>query len=215
MTVDVFVPPAGVSATGFVTNNSEDRHGHHDKGWNSGDARGFYESQAAALAASQSSNDFNRASADRQQQAIREAIDRNGASNALATEKTGAAGILATNVASAGLGVAVERNAAATNLAIEKTAAATNLAIEKTAAADLLEATKNAAAAALASAVTTAQIMAAQAECCCEMKELVKEEAGRTRDLVNATNLADSHRREADLQNQLNMLRFQTGVLDK
>jgi hypothetical protein len=57
----------------------------------------------------------------------------------------------------------IERNGRSAELATEKTAAATILAIEKTAA---------------------AQALALQ-ECCCEMKELVREESDKTRSLVS------------------------------
>ncbi len=64
----------------------------------------------------------------------------------------------------------VERNGRSAELATEKTAAATILAIEKTAAATAL-------------AIRDAR---AEAEkCCCEMKELVREQAGQTRDLIS------------------------------
>ena len=65
-----------------------------------------------------------------------------------------------------------------TLIAVEKTAAATNLAIEKTHAASQLLAVQNAAAQAK-------QL----ADCCCELKELTKEENSKTRDLINAIQL--------------------------
>lgn len=59
-------------------------------------------------------------------------------------------------------------------LATEKTGAATILAIEKTGAA-----------AALAAAMNTAAIQASIKDCCCELQMTIKDEAGRTRDLVS------------------------------
>lgn len=90
---------------------------------------------------------------------LRDAIFDNG----VAIEKNGMGNLLAT-----------EKVAAAINLAVEKIGSATSLAVEKTAAASQLQAAQN-----------HALALAQAAECCCEIKELVREEAGRTRDLIN------------------------------
>lgn len=94
-------------------------------------------------------------------------------------------------------GVAIERNGRSAELATEKTAAAAmidsaknaaalNLAIEKTSAASILESVKNASAAQLFAAQNHAAALAQAAECCCEIKELIRTEGGQTRDLINA-----------------------------
>lgn len=46
------------------------------------------------------------------------------------------------------------------------------------------------------------------AECCCDMKM----ENARTRDLIQAQALADSHRREGDMQNRINILELSKKV---
>lgn len=48
----------------------------------------------------------------------------------------------------------------------------------------------------------------ALAECCCEMKELVRAENAATRQLIQNNALDDCRRREAALQNDLNLLKF-------
>ena len=65
-----------------------------------------------------------------------------------------------------------------TLIAVEKTAAASQLSVEKTHAASQLLAVQNAAAGAK-------QL----ADCCCELKELTKEENGKTRDLISSIQL--------------------------
>lgn len=79
-----------------------------------------------------------------------------------------------------------------TNVAVEKTAAATNLAIEKIGAAAALEHCKN-----------TAALAAAIAACCCEMKELVREDGEKTRSLINSVQLHNTQTELADLKMQL------------
>lgn len=130
------------------------------------------------------------------------AIERNGRSAELATEKNGAANQLATNVAAGALGVAIQATAAATNLAIEKGIAATNLTTEKGIAATNLAiqvassqgqllAVQNAAAAALTAATNHAAILLEMCKCCCKTDELIRSEAGTTRELMRDLNLSD------------------------
>lgn len=92
----------------------------------------------------------------------------------------------------AAVGVAIERNGAANSLATEKTAAATALAIEKTAAASALEGHKN-----------TATLAAQLAECCCEIKELVRAEACTTRELINSVEAGRIRDQLADAKQEL------------
>lgn len=117
---------------------------------------------------------------------------------------------------------------AKTEIAVEKTGAANSLAIEKVGAASVLEAQKHAfalalqanliearrdmntgfAAAALAACTNTAAIQAALAECCCEIKGLIREDGEKTRGLVN--NLENLRNAVAlvDVKNELNALKY-------
>lgn len=81
--------------------------------------------------------------------------------------------------------VAVEKIGAAALLATEKTSAAVNLAIEKVGAAGQLANAQQFAALQFQAAQLAAEAARQAAECCCETKELIREEAGKTRDLVN------------------------------
>ena len=54
----------------------------------------------------------------------------------------------------------------------------------------LIDSSKNAAAVALQNAINQAATLAAIAECCCETKELIREQNGQTRDLINANEQA-------------------------
>lgn len=76
-----------------------------------------------------------------------------------------------------------------TNVNIEKTAAATNLAIERTAAA-----------AALAHCQNAAALQAAIAACCCDVKELIRAEADKTRETVRDIELHRTQTELADLK---------------
>lgn len=105
---------------------------------------------------------------------LRDAIFENG----IAIEKVGQAGELAT-----------EKTAAAINLAVEKVGAAGILVAEKTAAASQLQAAQIGAAATLFAAQNHTLALAQAAECCCELKELVREEGVRTRELMNGLEL--------------------------
>lgn len=53
-----------------------------------------------------------------------------------------------------------------------------------------------------------AEAAKALAECCCETKELVRAENAATRQLLQSQALDDCRRREAALQNDLNLLKF-------
>lgn len=74
----------------------------------------------------------------------------------------------------------------------EKNASALGVQAEKLAAADMLEATKNAAA-----------ISKQLAECCCELKELVREDGDKTRALLNANLVQDLRDRAAKAETAL------------
>lgn len=96
--------------------------------------------------------------------------------------------------------VAIEKTAQATEIAVEKTGAAAILAVEKTAAAGQLFAAQN-----------TADIRRDLAECCCEIKELVREEGTRTRELVNSLELSRVRDALADAKNELLAVRLGGG----
>lgn len=80
----------------------------------------------------------------------------------------------------------IHKNARDIEVNVEKSGRATELATEKTAAALGLQAATGFSAVALAHATNTAAIQMAIAECCCETKELIRAEAGATRDLINS-----------------------------
>lgn len=121
---------------------------------------------------------------------------------AVAVEKNGRSGELTTQVAAGALGVSIQATAAATNLAIEKTAAATNLTTEKGIAATNLAiqvsnaqiqllAVQNASAAALTAANNHSALLLEMCKCCCKTDELIRSEAGATRELMRSLNLDD------------------------
>jgi hypothetical protein len=94
------------------------------------------------------------------------------------------------------VGLAVEKIGAATELTVEKTASAVALAnaLGFTNTQNLMingfkdgrfDAATYSAAAALAACQNTAAIQAAIAECCCETKQLIREENDKTRDLIS------------------------------
>lgn len=60
----------------------------------------------------------------------------------------------------------------------------------------------------LEAARNAAELAKQIAECCCEMKM----ENARTRDLIQSQALADSHRREGDMQNRINILELSKKV---
>lgn len=97
----------------------------------------------------------------------------------------------------------IEQNAHRAELLIEKTSAATQLQQCMGFKDALIDSSKNAAAAALAAATNTAAIQAAIAACCCEQKELIRAEAGQTRDLINSLNTQDLQRQLSDAKNAL------------
>ncbi len=138
------------------------------------------------------------------------AIEKVGAACQLATEKTAAASLLAITDAKYANLVEAAKNTAAIELSVEKTAAAAIAATNQSRYDNLIEASKNAAAAALAtekvrfdllldsqkntSAITLGQTTGfnAQAmqlaECCCELKSLIREtDTNRLRDDQRAT----------------------------
>lgn len=97
--------------------------------------------------------------------------------------------------------VAIEKVGAANQLATEKVAAASILAVEKTSSANQLANrldfanTQNLLISGFKdgrydAAVNTAALQASIAECCCEVKELIREDGGKTRELVAANEAA-------------------------
>lgn len=195
----VVIPPA--STTGFVSTTGEHHGRHEGHGYSD---RDWPERTAERVKGEVFNSERTRAEEVRD---VLESVERSGRAGELSTEKNGAAGILATNVAAGAVGVAIERTSAAGQLATnvagqqvqnlalsqfnllsvqaQTNVAATNLAIQVASSAALVEAVKNAGAAALTAATNTAAIQAAIAACCCEQKELTREEAGKTRDLIN------------------------------
>lgn len=190
---DVIIPPAGASTTGFLA--SQGHRGrdqgchttHVTKDWlSTGD---FLHSQERILASvGQNAVTMSEGFADIR----KEACDGFGHVNEELAEGFGADRLETVRQGQA-LQTTVEKTAAAVNLAVEKTAAAGILEASKNSAAALLDSSKNAAAAALAAATNTASILAKQEDCCCELKELIREDGQKTRDLINSiqsTNLA-------------------------
>lgn len=93
--------------------------------------------------------------------------------------------------------VNVEKSGRASELATEKTAAAINVA--------MVTGFKDGA---LAAATNTAAILAAQAACCCELKELIREEANETRDLINALNTQNLQAQLAESKSEVSLLKL-------
>jgi len=119
------------------------------------------------------------------------ATSLNGRAAELAVEKTGAATMLGIQVAAGALGVQNEKTSAASLLAVEKTAAATLLAISVSNAATNLAIEKVAAAAELSAERNRNAITMQLAECCCELKELVRAEGGATREKMDTNRIRE------------------------
>jgi hypothetical protein len=228
-TESVFVPPAGVAATGYVTSGRghDDHHGGHhgDLDWPSRTSERVKDVMALnATSAGEQTRDILEAICSSSAATVA-AVNVQGSANSIATEKNGAAGILATNVASGAIGVAVERTSAANQLATnvasqnvlnlslaqfnaasvqaQANAAALNLLGEKLAAAALVDATKNAAAAMLFAAQNKADSDAKAEACCCATKELIREQGEMTRALINQNERERLQGEVAQLQRQL------------
>jgi hypothetical protein len=71
----------------------------------------------------------------------------------------------------------------------------------------LIDSTKNAAATALAAATNTAAILAAQERCCCELKERIREDGEKSRDLINSIKQADDARRLQQAYDEITYLK--------
>lgn len=136
------------------------------------------------------------------------AVERSGSANALATERNGAANSLAT-----------EKIGAANALATEKIGAANALAIEKVAAGGVLESAKqsfqtnslidrNFNASSMAAALNASQAAAYAAACCCELKELIRSEGDRGRDLQRSIQADNQAVALADAKNEILALRL-------
>lgn len=72
----------------------------------------------------------------------------------------------------------------------------------------------NTAALQLSAAQNTAAILAAQAECCCEIKELVRADGQMTRDLINATNMQDLRDKLAAQTNEVTLLKLKVAGIN-
>lgn len=169
MTNQVIVPPSGPNATsGFVSTNDDD-----NNRW-SGNRGGYggdfgYGGAIGAMYGRHNDFDHTRFLADfyKSQQVVIDTVNEGSKETAVGIEKT----------------------AAAAALGLEKTAAAVAIQVEKTTAGLVLLAVQNAAS--LAAAM--AQAAKEAAECCCETKELIREDGEKTRQLINtyqASNLA-------------------------
>lgn len=89
--------------------------------------------------------------------------------------------------------------------------AASQIAIEKTAAAGILEAAKNAAAINLNVEKIAAAAALAASECCCEIKELIREDGGKTRELINSVERDRQAVQLVDAKNEILALRLGAG----
>lgn len=220
--MDVLVPPNGTNP-GFVVNDEttghRSHHGHHDVDWPSRTAERIKDTIAG----------LERSLSEQTRDVIEGVSDVS-----LTVEKIGAAGVLATNVAAGTLGVAIEKTSAAAllatnvvgqqiqntllsqfnatnvqqltffnalNVQAEKNVAATNLAIEKSAAAATLLATQN-----------HAEALRQAAECCCELKELIRAENGQTRELIRDSETQRLRDALAASQNEVNLFKINASV---
>lgn len=123
-----------------------------------------------------------------------------------------------------------ERNGGETRLAIERNSGESRAMIDRLAIAAardiadirreacenkseiVLEGCKNTNALTLQAAENKAVLMAQIAECCCELKELTRAEAGATRDLIREGENNRLRDRLADLQNENNLLKLEVNV---
>jgi hypothetical protein len=102
----------------------------------------------------------------------------------------------------------IHQNARDIEVNVEKSGRATELAVEKTSAAAQLALAYGFKEVALAAATNTAALQAAIAACCCETRELVRAEAGATRDLINANSMAALRDQVAATSNENTLLKF-------
>lgn len=102
----------------------------------------------------------------------------------------------------------IHQNARDIEVNVEKSGRATELAVEKTGAANQLAVALASREAALAAATNTAAILAAQAECCCEIKELIRAENTATRDLINANTVTALRDKVAAASNENTLLKL-------
>lgn len=107
-----------------------------------------------------------------------------------------------------GLTTDIHQNARDIEVNIEKSGRANELATEKTAAASQLFLSNGFATNALAQANNTAAILASQAEGFCEIKERVKDDGQKTRDLINALNTQNLQAQLADAKSEATLLKL-------
>ena len=164
---------ATVPATSVEIGSKSGHHGWHERGWNEQMAVGF---TASALAS---------ANTDLESQENFGSVSKQVSDAATATV-VGFKDQAATSYQIEGRSL-LEAAKNANAVAVQNTNNFNLVQIEavKNAAAAALEATKNAAAAYLQGSQSTAAILAAQAECCCELKELIREDGDKTRALIN------------------------------
>lgn len=102
----------------------------------------------------------------------------------------------------------VNRNARDIEVNVEKSGRAGELATERSAAENRMFILQGQKEAALAAATNTAAILAAQAECCCEIKELVRADGQATRDLINSVNMQNLRDQLSAQTNEVNLLKL-------
>lgn len=174
--MEMIIPPTP-NPNGFVVQD-DNRHWH---GFNGPTTAQFFASQAEAVEA-----------ITERGVAAELAVEKTSAATQVNIEKAAAAGILATNVSSQQIQNFQLQFANAASVQAQTFFSATNLAIEKTAAAAQLSAVQNQAAA-----------LAQAAECCCELKELIRADGEKTRDLVSSIQASNLAVQLADTKNQI------------
>lgn len=179
MSDEIVIPPANAAATGFISRNHNEHHGHHDYAHTAERVIGSVHQAERNLETN--SRNFEGRSFD-QTAGVKDAVTHG-------TEET-IEGFAANGLANAigfkdGQAVAYQIEGRA-GLEAAKNFYALNVQAERTFNALTVQATANAAAAELSAQKIAAVAAAQAAECCCELKELIRAENGQTRDLINA-----------------------------
>lgn len=120
--------------------------------------------------------------------------------NHVAIEKVGMTGQITT-----------EKIGAATALAVEKIGAASILAVEKIGSANQLQASQNFAALQLQASQNAAALAKDMAECCCEIKELIRAEGAATREQARSIEAARHAVELVDAKNEILALKLAAG----
>lgn len=101
-----------------------------------------------------------------------------------------------------------EKNFAETNLRNEKLFSELALRNERDTRSIELQADRLAASSALAAATNTAAIQSANADCCCEIKSLIRDDGQKTRDLINQIQALNNSVALQDAKNEVNLLKI-------